>query len=146
MSIRLPLCVRLTRRALARRDAFVEAILRATRPARADAATAFHAFAFKNDERSFADELLARRTHLWLFRTNQRAFCGDFVAVDMSSPAAVSRRAYVLELKASASVRVGSGGVQMRNAARALVELSYAGTQVEVLTGDGGRILEALAP
>jgi hypothetical protein len=146
MSIRLPLALRVTRRALVRGDTFFATILDAVRPAPSVALFAFHAFAFKNDERSFARELLERRTELWLFRSNQRAFCGDFVAVDMSSPEPSLRRAFVLELKLGERLRVGRGGVQLRNAADAVRDAGRggvlgAGAGFEVLTGDARNLL-----
>jgi len=147
MSLRLPLFLKLTRRALDRRDEFFASILRAVRPASADTAFAVHAFAFKNDEQGFARALLARRTEIWLFRANQRAFCGDFLLVDMSSPATSRRYAFVLELKLGAPLRVGGGGVQLRNAGRAVRDLSRMQGRLgdeprfEVLTGDGAAIL-----
>jgi hypothetical protein len=146
MSIRLPLALRVTRRALVRGDTFFATILDAVRPAPGLALFAFHAFAFKNDERAFARELLERRTELWLFRSNQRAFCGDFVAVDMSSPEPSHRRAFVLELKLGERLRVGRGGVQLRNAADAVRDAGQAGVLgasagFEVLTGDARHLL-----
>jgi hypothetical protein len=151
MSTRLPLCLRLHRRALERRDGLFASVLRETRPPAAEEAFAVHAFAFKNDEHAFARTLLARRTELWLFRANQRAFCGDFVAVDMSAAAGARRRALVIELKLGAAVRVGCGGVQMRNAARAVRDLPrrHEGIGEEpafaVLTGDGAALLRLLS-
>jgi hypothetical protein len=148
--LRLPLAVRVTRRTLVQSDYFIASILRAVRPARAATAFAFHTFAFKNDERGFARELLARRTELWLFRSNQRAFCGDFVAIDMSSPVPGRRRAFVLELKLGARLRVGSGGVQLRNAESAVRDLGRGGVLgdeagFDVVTGDAERILAFLS-
>lgn len=148
MSVRLPLFLRLTRRALDRRDAFFASILRAARPAAADAAFAVHSFAFKNDEQGFARALLARRTEIWLYRANQRAFCGDFLVVDMSSPRTARRRAFVLELKLGMPVRRGGGGVQLRNAGRAVRDVARAHGVLgdeppfEVLTGDGAGMLK----
>jgi hypothetical protein len=78
-------------------------------------------FALGAPETAFARELLVRRTNLWLYRSNQRHFCGDFVAVDMSSPR--DRRTFALELKAGEPVRVGAGGVQLAGIAGALAEL-----------------------
>lgn len=150
MPLRLPLSVKLTRRAVARRDLFCELVLRAVRPPPADAAFAVHAYAFKADEGDFARELLERCSRLWLFRSNQRAFCGDFVAVDMSSPSPARRRAFVLELKRGAALRLGGGavGVQLRNAALAVRSLTGEGgllgedAEHLIVTGDGAQILE----
>lgn len=151
MPIRLPLVLRLTRRALDRRDVFGATILRATNPSASEAAFAVHSFAFKNDEHGFARALLARRTEVWLYRANQRAFCGDFLIVDMSSPSRSRRRAFVLELKHGMPLRRGAGGVQLRNAARAV--RSVVGAHLapdgdppfEVLTGDGNEMLKLLS-
>lgn len=76
-------------------------------------------FGFRCDERQFATDLLERKTHLWVFRADQRRRCGDFVVVDMSAPRGRARRVFGLELKlgAPASER---GGLQMQNLDRAL--------------------------
>ena len=79
-------------------------------------------FALAAPEVGFARALLARRTNLWLYRSNQRHFCGDFVAVDMSAPR--DRRTYALELKAGEPVRPGAGGVQLAGLDAALAELA----------------------
>ena len=126
MALRLPLSIKLTRPVVARRDLFCELVQRTTNPTQAEAAFAFHAFAFKADEDEFARELLSRRTEVWLFRANQRAFCGDFLAIDMSSPQLAGRRVYVIELKQGMPVRLGSGavGIQLKNAATAVRALA----------------------
>ncbi len=115
-------------------------------------ARAVGAFAFKNDEHGFARELLARKTELWLFRTNQQAFCGNFVVVDVSSPRPPRRRAFVLDLKQGAGLRPGGGGagVQFRNAPRVVRELALATRALDAeapferLSGDAGLILAFL--
>ncbi|MDI3283863.1 hypothetical protein [Polyangium sp. 15x6] len=145
----LPLAIKLTRRAVARRDIFCELVQKITKPSQAEAAFAFHAFAFKADEHAFARELLSRRTELWLFRANQRAFCGDFLAVDMSSPRRAERRAYVIELKRGMPMRIGGGavGLQLQNATvavRALArERGLLGDEAPCVTvsGDGAEII-----
>jgi hypothetical protein len=143
--------IRLTRRAVARRDAFFASILRALRPPSGAEALCVGTFAFKNDEEGFARALLLRQSRIWLYRSNQRAFCGDFVAVDMSSPKPSQRRAFVLELKRGAPLRTGGGGagVQLRNAERAVRDLAGAVLGDEpawdAVTGDGERILAWLA-
>lgn len=151
MSFRLPLAIRLTRRALARHDRFCALVHELTRASRADAALAFHAFAFKADEHAFARALLARKTQLWLFRTNQRAFCGDFLAIDMSSPRPDRRRAFVLELKYGMPLRIDAGavGVQLRNASLALRDLARDGVRGDGVTwstvvGDARAIISHL--
>ncbi|WP_437541228.1 hypothetical protein WMF39_26650 [Sorangium sp. So ce1504] len=153
MAPRLPLSIKLTRRAVARRDLFCELVKRAVRPSQADAAFAFHAFAFKADEDEFARELMRRRTELWLFRSNQRASCGDFLAVDMSSPWAARRRSYVIELKRGMPVRIGGGavGVQLQKAASAVQALAQKGDVLGVegayvtVAGDGAEIIAMFA-
>jgi hypothetical protein len=42
-------------------------------------------FALTRPEKRFACQLLQRKRNIWLFRCNQRGFCGDFIAVDMSA-------------------------------------------------------------
>jgi hypothetical protein len=82
-----------------------------------------HAYAFKCDEHGFARALLGARTQLWLYRCNQRAACGDFVVVDVSPPWPRLRTAWVLELKRSAVLRFGAGGVQLADAEGARAQL-----------------------
>ena len=143
MAVQLPLTLKLTRAALARHDHFRQLVERA-RPPRVDAAVAYHAFAFKADEAGFARALLDRHPRLWLFRGNQRASCGDFLIVDMSSPRPAHRTAYVVELKLGAPARVGGGpvGVQLARAGEALAELPgrTADAPVVILTGDGATL------
>ncbi|MBX3264713.1 MAG: hypothetical protein KIS78_27245 [Labilithrix sp.] len=136
------LVLRLTRAALERRDAVAR--LAASWQARS-------LFAFKCDELAFARALLARRTNLWLYRTSQRAFAGDFIVVDVSSPVAASRPIRVLELKRGAPARVGPPtSVQLRNAPAALRELARTGVvsedaPVRAITGDAAAILALLS-
>lgn len=79
-------------------------------------------FALHEDERAFAFLLLSHQPHYWLFRSNQRRFCGDFIVVDMSSPLKEGRRVFVLDLKQNTNLKVGGGGagVQFRHAGRAV--------------------------
>lgn len=144
MAIHLPLVIKLTRRAVARHDLFCALVQKTTRPSHAEAAFAFHAFAFKADEHEFARALLTRRTELWLFRANQRAFCGDFLAIDMSSPCPASRRAWVIELKRNMPIRIGGGavGVQLRNAALAMQSVALADEAgCTTVSGDAAQIV-----
>lgn len=108
MSSKRPLTLRLPKRAVARADGFVRRLRHVQR--RDPSAKLVQAFAFKNDELPFARRLLEAHTRIWLFRCNQHAFAGDFVAVDMSSADVASRRAWCLDLKLGAPVRLGGGG------------------------------------
>ncbi len=98
-------------------------------------------FALSGPELGFARVMLERRRNLWLYRTNQRRYCGDFVAIDMSAPR--HRRAYALELKAGEPVRTGVGGRQFLGLPRALAELAAVIGDGVVLTaqGDGDGLL-----
>ncbi len=78
---------------------------------REDIARLNGSFRFKNDEERFARELVERKSNLWIFRSNQQGFCGDFVVVDMSSPVPGQRRVYVIDLKQRARLKLGGGGV-----------------------------------
>lgn len=102
-----PITLKLPRRALARADGFVR-LLRGRRKAVDRRLVA--AFAFKNDELPFARRVLEAHGRIWLFRCNQRAFAGDFVAVDMSARDVARRRAWCLDLKLGAPIRLGGGG------------------------------------
>jgi hypothetical protein len=116
-----PLILKLPRRSLARRDAVRTLVghldVRASSRAEVEAM-----FAFKDGELAFA-RALAERTQLWLFRVNQRAFAGDFVVVDLSSPSPECRPTIALDLKRGARVREGRPGIQMRHTDRALAAL-----------------------
>lgn len=141
----LPLAIRLTRAALARHDRFVALVERAVEVRRADAAEAFHAFAFKADEDAFARGLLERCPQRWVYRCNQRASCGDFVVVDMASPWPARRRAWVVELKLGAAPRLGAGGVgvQLTRAAEVVASLDVRTAEAPFATvvGDGAALI-----
>ena len=62
-------------------------------------------FDMRSHERAFVKTVLAKRSNLWLFRTNQRRSCGDFIAIDMSPSRLADRRAYVMELKTGEPTR-----------------------------------------
>jgi hypothetical protein len=138
------LVLRLPRAALARRDAVAR--LSATWQARS-------LFAFRCDELEFARALLARRTNLWLYRTSQRAFAGDFIVVDVSSPPARAdrRRVVVVELKRGDPLRITlPTSVQLRNAPAVLRELAGTGVvaedcDVRAVTGDAIAVLNYLS-
>ena len=93
-------------------------------------------FALSGPEEDFARRMLDRRRNLWLYRTNQRHSCGDFIAIDMSSTSA--RRTVAIELKANEALRLGAGGVQLANLDAALDELAgvILGGQVITVQGD----------
>lgn len=99
-------------------------------------------------ERAFAKELLTRQPRLWLFRALQGAGCGDFVVVDMASPAPACRKAFLVELKATGRTRLGGQGPQVsraRDAVTALGGLVAADTACLVVTGDADSVVELLA-
>jgi len=102
-------------------------------------------FQLSSREKRFAQAALRHKRNLWLWRCNQRQFCGDFVTVDMAPPVDF-RRARVLELKAGAPLKRGVVGIQMKNAEAALGELVAAGhlprePGYELACGDGGVLL-----
>ncbi|MCB9598169.1 MAG: hypothetical protein H6719_35980 [Sandaracinaceae bacterium] len=121
LTLRLPL------RAVLRADGFVRS-LRAVR--RDPSAKLVQAFAFKNDERPFARRVLEVHSRIWLFRCNQHAFAGDFVAVDMSSRDPAARKAWGLDLKQGAPIKLGGGG-----AGTAFLRLSAAIREIATLHG-----------
>jgi hypothetical protein len=92
-------------------------------------------FALSGPEEDFARLLLDRRRNLWLYRCNQRHFCGDFIAIDMSAPRA--RRTYALELKSGEPLKVGAGGRQLANLPAALTELADVHGGGPLLTAQG---------
>ncbi len=147
-----PLAVRLPRRGRLIDSRSVTRALVAEAGCRRRAAVWRTAYRFQNDERAFARRLLRLKPNLWLFRCNQRRFCGDFVVVDMSSPEPERRRVWVVELKRGAPLRVGGGGagVQFQNASRAVAEVARRTGVVapdaahDRLSGDGWEILEHL--
>lgn len=79
------------------------------------------AFALHPAEERFARAVIERHANLWVVRTDQRTFSGDFVVVDMSSPRPERRPVLVLELKQGARVRLASPtSHQLQNAADAV--------------------------
>ncbi|WP_394823185.1 hypothetical protein [Pendulispora albinea] len=106
------------------------------------------AFAFKDSEYTFAREL-AERTHLWIYRVHQRAFGGDFIVVDVSSPDPERRTAIALDLKRGRDVREDRPGIQMRCARRVIASIAESGVvgkdcQVAYLTGDARSVLRSI--
>jgi hypothetical protein len=148
MPLVLPSFLALRRSIFERRDAIIDLIVRTLHPAPSEAGFAVQSFAFKGDEYAFAQALLRKKTELWLFRSNQRAFCGDFVVVDLSSPSPARRRAFVLDLKLNAKLRIGGGGagVQLRNAERVIRDIAATGVlgkdpRYELMTGGSEEVL-----
>ena len=82
-------------------------------------------FALSQPEKAFSRQLLQRKRNLWLYRCNQREFCGDFVVVDMSAVAPQLRVVFVIELKTGAELCVGGSGAgnQLQRAPLAVREL-----------------------
>ncbi len=81
-------------------------------------------FSLASHEKRFARELLRRRRNIWLFRTNQRRFCGDFITVDMSAATLTFRKVHVIELKTGEAVSHPPGGGQLQNSRLALEEIA----------------------
>ncbi len=95
------------------------------------------AFAMSEPEKTFARELLRRKRNLWLYRCNQKNFCGDFIIVDMSSPRPEHRPALCLELKEGRGAEpLESPGLQLRRANEALAELE----RQTIITGESFRV------
>lgn len=120
------------------RARYVAGSVRRSSSARAEA------FKLTPDEERFARELLERATHLWLFRSNQRLFCGDFVVIDMSCPRPAGRKVVALDIKLGGCLRLGGGPAarQLVNAERAADELADElgivppGAEITRLSGD----------
>src|SRR5689334_6733680 len=90
---------------------------------RATGVCRFDEFDMRSHERAFVKTALARLSRVWLFRTNQRKSCGDFIAVDMSSSRRAQRRAYVMELKMNERLVIGGARLQCAQHAAAIDEL-----------------------
>ena len=120
----LPIVLKLPRRSLARRDAVRMLVGRLD--LRAPRAEIISVFAFKDEELAFA-RALAERTNLWLYRVNQRAFAGDFLVVDVSSPERDLRPAIALDLKRGGRLREGRQGIQMQRTDRAVAAVAASG-------------------
>jgi hypothetical protein len=109
----------------------------------------FDQFEMRSHERAFVKTVLARRSNLWLFRTNQRRSCGDFIAIDMSARRRVDRRAYVMELKTGERLVLGGARLQCAHYRAAVGELVAREilddtSPIELLYGDGDRVLAHL--
>ncbi len=117
---------------------------------RTTGACRFDRFVMRSHERAFVKTVLARRSNLWLFRTNQRRSCGDFIAIDMSSSRRGERRAYVMELKMGGRLVIGGAHLQCGHYPAAVDELIAREiledtSPVELLHGDGAAVLTHLS-
>ena len=106
----------------------------------------FDRFDMRSHERAWVKTVLARRSNLWLFRTNQRRSCGDFIAIDMSSSRRLDRRAYVMELKMGERLVIGGARLQCAQHRAAVDELVArevldGSSPVELLYGDNDAVL-----
>lgn len=116
---------------------------------RATGVCRYDRFEMRSHERAFVKTVLARRSNLWLFRTNQRRSCGDFIAIDMSSSRRADRRAYVMELKTGHRLVIGGARLQCAQYSVAVDELVAReiladSSPVELLYGDGAAVLTHL--
>lgn len=151
MPLPYPRALRVPLRAASSSFALTRYIAQTLRPRNSELGTVAATYAFCNDERDFAQSLLERYTHLWLFRSRQSMACGDFLVVDVSSPRITRRRVFALELKQGRPLSHGAGGAgwQLRNVEAAVSELVAAGvvdsrTPRVVLAGDADRVTQAL--
>lgn len=139
-----PLLLRLPHPGACRSDRFRARVRRLARREHLCPRALLARFAFKCDEQRFARVLLARATHLWLWRVDQAAGAGDFVVVDMSSPDPRRRRALAIDLKLGAELREGSSHqLRHRDAAVAALECTAA-TAATPWIGDGEAVLARL--
>jgi hypothetical protein len=82
-------------------------------------------FALRRPEHRFVHRMQREHTHVWLFRCNQRRFCGDFVAVVMSAGAPERRASCPIELKQRAPLRIDRARrIQLANHRAALAEIA----------------------
>ena len=91
-------------------------------------------FELSGPEQLFAKSLLRKKRNLWLFRCDQKSYCGDFAVVDMSSPQVEGRKLYVLELKAGAPLRFAGKGAegQLRNSELVAEHIRELGLAMEI--------------
>lgn len=116
---------------------------------RATGVCRFDCFDMRSHERGFVKTMLARRSNVWLFRTNQRRWCGDFIAIDMSSSRRAERHAYVMELKMGERLVIGGARLQCAQYRAAVDELVAREilddtSPVALLYGDGAAVVEHL--
>ncbi|MBZ0120110.1 MAG: hypothetical protein K8H88_24180 [Sandaracinaceae bacterium] len=147
MPSRDPITLRLTARALARADGVFHLLKHRVGKVRPELMAAFELVA---DERPFARALLAKRPETWLFRSNQRAFAGDFIAIDMSCLDPGKRRALALDLKLGAPVREGAAGNAFVRVGAAVDEIAQQTAAINTnhtiacWSGDATKILQTL--
>ena len=103
-------------------------------------------FALRSQELRFSRIFLETFTNYWLFRCNQKKYLGDFIIVDMSSPALHLRQAWVVELKFRQSVQLRKG-FQLRNSQLAIEQLTGQGiisnqSPISYLHGGGMKLIE----
>jgi hypothetical protein len=145
MPVRDPITLRLSARALMRADGVFHLLKHRVEKVRPELMAAFE---LVSDERPFARALLARRPETWLFRTNQRAFAGDFIAIDMSRLAVADRRVIGLDLKLGAPVREGGAGNAFVRIAAAVDEIARetgaisTGHAITCMSGDATKLLD----
>jgi hypothetical protein len=147
---RYPMALKLTSGSVSRNDSLYRYI--ASVPGRTGKQTGelVPLFDFKNDERKFAKKLLTDRKNFWLFRCNQQQFCGDFFAIDMSSPDLRKRQAYIMDLKQNADLKTDGGGAgnqfinteKLQDWIAASFGIIEAGSEVQKVSGDSCLILE----
>lgn len=144
-----PLVARLTLALLRKGDLTVA---RSLGPRRGELGEVRRALTCHQAERRFARQVLERRTNLWVLRPSQRAFCGDFLLVDMSERRESARRVIVLELKLGAPLRRGGPTThQVQNAAAAVTAAAALtgaippDAEYAVWIGDPDQVLAALA-
>ncbi len=145
-----PTFFKLSRAALARRDIVRRIVQRSPLVPRHAVTETTYAFAMTEDELSFARALLLVQSQMWLYRTHQRGFAGDFVVVDLSSPAPARRRVFAVELKRGQHVRIHEGTpLQLRNAGLVVSQIARTGVIDDdnphsMLTGDSRAVVEYL--
>ena len=106
----------------------------------------FDQFEMRSHERGFVKTMLVRHSNHWLFRTNQRRSCGDFIAIDMSPSRRAARHAYVMELKMGERLMIGGARLQCAHYRAAVDELIAReilddNSPVDLLYGDGAAVL-----
>lgn len=122
----------------------LERILSRLRCSWAEAWKLREVFLMSPAEKIFVKKLLNRHSNFWVYRCNQKKFCGDFILVDMSAPDSVFRRSFAVELKMGAPLKVGAGGIQLKNRDQALLETGVCSTLHNSLLGDPQKILDYL--